>query len=49
MNDDFNKKFRVKELMIIEFDNWCLSLRPIQSTLGSMVLSLKKAANILMN
>src|SRR5690554_4108768 len=42
MNDDFDKKFRVKELMIIEFDNWCLSLRPIQTTLGSMVLSLKR-------
>lgn len=39
---DFIKKFRLKELEIINWGTWTLSLRPQQVTLGSLVLSLNR-------
>lgn len=39
---DFLKKFRIQELLIIEFESWIVSLRPQQLTLGSLILSLKR-------
>lgn len=42
MEDQFIKKFQIKELMLREYHYWVLSLRPQQPTLGSMVLSLKR-------
>jgi diadenosine tetraphosphate (Ap4A) HIT family hydrolase len=42
MNKEFVQKFQINELKIIDFQKWVLSLRPQQSTLGSMVISLKR-------
>lgn len=42
--NSFAKKFRVKELLIYESHFWSWSLRPVQSTLGSGILSLKRYA-----
>jgi len=42
MNKVFSQKFRIKDLLLIEFNYWILSLRPQQPTLGSLVLSLKR-------
>lgn len=42
MNEQFKDKFRIKELMVREYDFWILSLRPQQPTPGSLVLSLKR-------
>lgn len=42
MNEEFERKFRIKEFTLIEFEYWIVSLRPIQSTLGSLVISLKR-------
>ena len=41
--DDFKKKFQIDTLTIFETEYWCWSLRPIQSTLGAGILSLKRA------
>ena len=44
MNDfsKFREKFRVEELKLFETKHWVWSLRPVQVTLGSGVLSLKR-------
>jgi len=47
MNEDFIKKFRIEELQVIDLENWVLSLRPQQPTLGSMVISLKRECKYL--
>lgn len=36
---EFEKKFRVTQLTVNESSNWLLSVRPVQQTLGSLVLS----------
>lgn len=41
----FHKKFRVQELLIQEFSYWVWSVRPVQSTLGSGILSLRRYAS----
>jgi len=38
----FREKFRVEELKLFETKHWVWSLRPVQVTLGSGVLSLKR-------
>lgn len=40
--DEFNSKFKINDLKIYETDYWIWSLRPVQSTLGAGVLSLKR-------
>ena len=40
--EDFNNKFKTEELKIYESKYWVWSLRPVQATLGSGVLSLKR-------
>lgn len=40
--DNFKEKFKTKELFIYESKYWVWSLRPVQATLGSGVLSLKR-------
>lgn len=47
--DDFKTKFQIDFLKIFETEYWCWSLRPVQSTLGSGVLSLKRAEMQLSN
>lgn len=39
---EFNKKFRVQELLIAQVGAWNISLRPQQPTVGSLVLSLAR-------
>ena len=41
---EFQEKFRIRELLVREFDHWYWSVRPVQSTLGASVLSLKRHA-----
>jgi len=38
--EEFNKKFRVQELLIAQVGAWNISLRPQQPTIGSLILSL---------
>lgn len=38
----FKLKFKIEELIIYETEYWLWSLRPVQSTLGSGILSLKR-------
>ena len=38
----FKLKFKIEELIIYETEYWLWSLRPVQSTLGAGVLSLKR-------
>ena len=40
--DEFKKKFKIEELLILETEYWIWSLRPHQATLGAGVLSLKR-------
>lgn len=40
--EDFNNKFKTKELLIHEGKYWIWSLRPVQATLGASILSLKR-------
>jgi len=42
--ENFNKKFNIDELLILETDYWRWSLRPSQCTLGAGILSLKRPA-----
>lgn len=37
--EDFEKKFHVTQFVVHETNNWRLSVRPVQQTLGSLVLS----------
>ena len=41
-NEKFVEKFRLKELKIKEIGTWCISLRPEQITIGSLLLSLNR-------
>lgn len=40
--EKFIEKFRLEELSIINVGSWCVSLRPQQPTIGSMILSLRR-------
>lgn len=40
----FEKKFRQQELRVAELENWSLSVRPGQLTLGAMILASKTGA-----
>ena len=40
----FKEKFKVEELLIYESEYWTWSLRPLQPTLGSGVLAMKRYA-----
>lgn len=42
--DDFNAKFKVDDLLIVQTEYWRWSLRPLQCTLGAGILSLKRPA-----
>ncbi len=42
--EGFQEKFRVHELLVRQFKHWYWSVRPVQSTLGASVLSLKRYA-----
>lgn len=42
--DDFQKKFRVAELLVLKSDYWSWSVRPNQPTLGAGILSLNRPA-----
>jgi diadenosine tetraphosphate (Ap4A) HIT family hydrolase len=39
---EFDEKFRVEELLIATTDHWRWSVRPVHSTLGAGILSLKR-------
>lgn len=39
---EFDKKFKVKELEVFETKYWIWSVRPVQTTIGSGILSLKR-------
>lgn len=39
---EFKEKFRINELEVIESDFWIASIRPVQVTLGALVISLKE-------
>lgn len=41
---NFNEKFKVDDLLIVQTDYWRWSLRPLQCTLGAGILSLKRPA-----
>lgn len=41
---NFNEKFKVDDLLIVQTDYWRWSLRPVQCTLGAGILSLKRPA-----
>lgn len=40
--NEFNNKFKIKEFTIYKSEYWIWSLRPVQATLGSGILSLKR-------
>lgn len=40
--DEFIKKFKIEEFLIKRFNYWSISLRPIQTTLGSLIISLNR-------
>lgn len=42
--NNFNTKFKLDELLIIQTDFWCWSVRPVQCTIGAGILSLKRPA-----
>lgn len=42
--ENFNEKFKVEDLLIIQTEYWRWSLRPLQCTLGAGILSLKRPA-----
>jgi len=39
---NFNEKFKVDDLLIVETDYWKWSVRPLQCTIGAGILSLKR-------
>lgn len=41
---NFNEKFKVDDLLIVQTEYWRWSLRPLQCTLGAGILSLKRPA-----
>lgn len=40
--DEFQEKFRVAELKVLESEYWTWSVRPVHSTLGAGILSLNR-------
>jgi diadenosine tetraphosphate (Ap4A) HIT family hydrolase len=40
---DFSSKFKLDELTISSHKHWVVSVRPVQVTLGSLVISLKRS------
>jgi diadenosine tetraphosphate (Ap4A) HIT family hydrolase len=42
MNAGFSQKFKLDELLIKKVGSWTISLRPVQPTIGSLVLSLDR-------
>ena len=44
--EEFKLKFKTKELLIWESQFWIWSLRPVQATLGSSILSLKRSCPV---
>ena len=42
--NNFNKKFMVDDLLIIQTEFWKWSVRPTQCTIGAGILSLKRPA-----
>lgn len=44
---NFNEKFRVDDLLIVQTNYWRWSLRPAQCTLGAGILSLKRPAEVM--
>ena len=44
---DFKKKFFVEEYLIFESKYWNVSLRQMQTTFGSIVITLKRESNTL--
>ncbi len=47
MNHNFNNKFKVKDLLLSEYQYWNVSVRPKQPTIGSLVISLKRECHLL--
>ncbi|WP_367913173.1 adenylyltransferase/cytidyltransferase family protein [Leadbetterella sp. DM7] len=45
MNIDFDRKFRIKDLELLNFNYWLLSVRPQQLTIGSLVIALKRSCS----
>lgn len=45
--DNFKEKFKTDEFLIYESKYWVWSLRPVQATIGSGVLSLKRECPVL--
>lgn len=45
MLEEFKIKFKINELKVLEFNHWCVSVRPIQPVFGSLVLSLVRACD----
>lgn len=39
---DFLRKFQIEELLLTQLGNWNVSLRPLQTTLGALVISLNR-------
>ena len=44
---NFNSKFNVDELLIVQTEYWRWSLRPIQCTFGAGILSLRRPADLI--
>jgi len=42
MIKDFNLKFRLDELNLLDFNFWTVSIRPQQCTIGSLIIALKR-------
>ena len=42
--EEFRRKFRVAELLVVETASWTWSVRPAQPTLGSGIIALKRHA-----
>lgn len=45
--EEFKKKFELEDFLIKDFDNWLISLRPQQPTLGSLVITLNRPSEAL--
>lgn len=41
----FAQKFRLEELAVARYAHWTVSIRPVQITLGSLVISLNRECN----
>ncbi len=47
--DEFIKKFKIKELLILRTNYWTWSVRPDQATIGSTIISLNRKENCFSN